>query len=61
MVKHTYRQWLFRRDADLEDGDEHKAFIQEVLAAVKARIDVHRVMQANERYIRELLARRDRP
>ena len=51
MVKHSYRKKMFRRDQDLKDGNDHRTFILEVLEEVKAKIDMSKVLNANERYI----------
>ena len=56
MVKHAYRKKMFRRDSDLIDQNEHKQFILEVLEEVKAKIDMRKVLNANERYIQTLIA-----
>ena len=55
-VKHAYRKKLFRREHDLADGWEHKAFIQEVLDDVKQRLDMSETVHANGKYIHQLLS-----
>ena len=56
MVKQTYRKMLYRRTEDLVDGEDHRRFILDVLEEVKARINVQTVLNANERYIRQLIS-----
>ena len=56
MVKQTYRKMLYRRTEDLVDAEDHKRFILDVLEDVKARIDIPTILNANERYIQQLIS-----